>query len=46
MFRQIVGGVCVTSGRIEQLGWTERRTAEMKSERCGVLECVCVCKWI
>lgn len=46
MFRQIVGGVCVTSGRMEKLGWTDRRTAEMKSESCDVQESVCVCKWI
>lgn len=47
MFRQIVGGVVVTSRRIEQLGWTDRGTAEMKSERCDVQESVCrLCKWI
>jgi len=35
-----VGGVVVTSRRIEQLGWTDRGTAEMKSERCDVQESV------
>ncbi len=46
MFRQIVGGVCGDVRTHRAARWTERRTAEMKSERCGVLECVCVCKWI
>jgi len=32
----------VTSRRIEQLGWTDRGTAEMKSERCDVQESVCM----